>query len=432
MSIHPDDLQIERERELRRTIEVDSTVQEALEAVRERASGFGLVRRRRLLTGALRLTPKMAPDVALSVNRACELLGIDEAIEVYVRPDRSLNAFCFRDPMGLVVVGLSARLIETFSQPELEFVIGHELGHAHFEHFEIPMPETATIEDVSGRIVSRPMTLKLYLWCRLAELSSDRIGLACVGDPEWAISAFFKLASGVVSDRLEPDLEAFSSQIDSLAAAPEARKKRRQPDETLGSFSTHPYSPSRVRALLAFAKSKPYLEMVGESPTDDALSARELNRVIQRDIEVMEPSYLEANDEGAVLMRDLLYRAGLLVAAADGDVCDAELEALQSLLGADRVTEDRTVIPETDLAQLRQKVEAGIEEAVDRVSRSDRAALVQHLTIISAGDGEVDDREMAVMCKVARKLKVDPTLINQTLSAAARPVGDLGEAVAER
>ena len=430
MSIQPERIQVDRERALRREFEEDRGVRRAIEEVHELTSGFGLVRRRRLLTGALRLTPEMASGVAQSVARARELLEIDEPIEVYVRPDPTLNAFCFRDPMGLLIVGLSSRLVESFSTAELEFVLGHELGHAYFEHFDIPMPQTAVVEDMAGRLVSRSMALKLYLWCRLAELTSDRIGLLCSRDPEAAISSFFKLASGVASDRLEPNLEAFASQIDSLAAAPEARKDERQPEETLGCFSTHPYSPSRVRALLAFARSRPYLEMAEEAGREAALSASELKRIVERDIAVMEPSYLEEDDEDSELMRHLLYQAGLLVAAADGEFCDDEVRALQSLLGSDRVTEDREVIPEEELARIRQRLDAGLEDAVERVALSDRAKLVQHLTIISAGDGETDDRELAVMSDIARKLEVNPTVITETLAAAARPVGDLGDVTA--
>src|SRR6185369_14823257 len=49
-----------------------------------------------------------------------------------------------------------------------------ELGHAVLDHFAIPMPNTATFEDVGGRLVDRPTQLKLYIWCRAAELSADR------------------------------------------------------------------------------------------------------------------------------------------------------------------------------------------------------------------------------------------------------------------
>jgi Zn-dependent protease with chaperone function/uncharacterized tellurite resistance protein B-like protein len=425
MGIQPKHVQLEREKTIRERLDADDGVRRAVEEVRDRTSGFGLVQRRRLLTNALRLTPGMAPEIADSVERARRILDIDEPVEVYVRPEPMFNAFCFRDPTGLLVIGLSSRVVEEFSATELDFVIGHEFGHAYFEHFAIPMPHTAVVEDLAGPLVSRPMALNLYLWCRLAELSSDRIGLLCSRDSEAAISSFFKLASGTSSERLRPDLEAFASQVDSLAAAPEARKDEKQPDQALGSFSTHPYSPARVRALLAFSRSEPYLNLTGDTHTD-ALSREELKRAVERDISLMEPSYLEEKSEESRLMRDLLYQAGMLVAAADGQILEQETKALQSLLGADRVDDDHPEFPHEDIATIRQRIDDTLERVVAEVPQLERARLVQHLTIISAADGETDDHEIAVMTRIARRLNVDPRIIDQTLAAASRPMGDMG------
>ena len=69
------------------------------------------------------------------------------------------------------MIVLSSRLLEAFSPEELRFVIGHELGHMVFDHFGIPMPHTAKVEDLAGPLVSRANALRLYVWCRSAEIS---------------------------------------------------------------------------------------------------------------------------------------------------------------------------------------------------------------------------------------------------------------------
>lgn len=410
-------VQVHRDLALRKQLEADEGVRRAISKLRERWSGYGFGGRRSLLTGALRLTPSMAPDVAQALHSCRETIGLEPHVEVYVRPDPTFNAFCMRDPSGPVILGLSSHLVESFTPPELQFVIGHELGHAAFEHYKLPMPQTAMIEDMAGRMVSRPTSLDLYIWCRAAELSADRIGLLCQRDPEAAANSFFKLASGISTPRLKADLEAFAAQVESLASAPEARTEPRDDDDTLDCFSTHPYSPVRVRALLAFSKSASYLKAIGKG--SKGLSDKKVAEIIDRDLSLMEPNYLQEKNVHSVLMRDILYRAGVLVMVADGEISENEISALRTLLGSDQVDEETG---HEDMAALKKELEKMLDEAAEKVEFRDRARLVQHLTIIASADGVVDDREVHVMADVAEHLKVNPSIIGHTLRAAASPM----------
>src|SRR5687768_2985696 len=231
-------LQARKDRTLRENLSQDSGVKRAVERIEERTSGFGFGSRRRLLTGALRLTRSMSPEVADALSACREMTGYDRPIEVFVKPDPMLNAFCMKNPAGPTIICLSSRLLEVFTPAELRFVIGHEMGHAAFDHFGIPMPLVAIIEDLGGTLVSRPTSLQLYIWCRAAEISADRVGLVCAQDPEAAASGFFKIASGLSSPRVKTDLEAYAKQVDSLASSPEARSEPRDDDDTLDCFST--------------------------------------------------------------------------------------------------------------------------------------------------------------------------------------------------
>jgi uncharacterized tellurite resistance protein B-like protein len=358
----------------------------------------------------------MAPDIADALAASKEAIGYEQPIELYVRPEPMFNAFCMRDPAGHVVIGLSSHLLESFTPAELQFVIGHELGHAAFDHFAIPMPATATIEDMAGVMVSRPTALDLFLWCRAAELSADRIGLLCTRDPESAASSFFKLASGLASPRVQSDLEAFASQVDSLASTPEARAEPRDEDATLDCFSTHPYSPVRVRALLAFSRSRAYSQLTGLA--NAGLADADVAAIIDRDFALMEPTYLDEKSVLAELMRKLLYHAGVLVAAANGQIVEAEIEALRALLG-ERV-DDKTT--QADPAAMAIEFAKLAKEGVEQVDFAERARLVQHLTIVAAADGQVDDDELAEMARIATSLEVPAEVIHQTLQAAKHPM----------
>ena len=415
MSAAAADIQSRRDRTLREELVGDWGVTHALKKIDQLTSGFGLRTRRSLLTGALRLTRGMAPGPHRSLAACRELLGWDRPLEIYVKPDPMVNAFCTRAVSGPMIIGLSSRMLETFTDAELRFVIGHELGHAVFDHFAIPMPATAALEDVGGRFVSRPIQLKLYLWCRAAEVTADRAGAVCAGAIEPAAHALLKIASGLGTGVIEPDLAAFTSQIDALHAAPAACADERDEEGVLDCFDTHPYSPLRVRALLAFGRSQGFQRALGRPA--EGIDADELERLVELDLGVMEPTYLEdKSEETSALMRRVLFCAGVCVAAANGEIDPTELRALRALLGAKNVD-----IPD-DLGVIRQELADKVVEARTRVPFAGRAQLVQHATIVAAADGLVEARELTVLFDLADGLGVDPVVIDHTLAGAAAPM----------
>jgi Zn-dependent protease with chaperone function/tellurite resistance protein len=405
-----------RDRALREKLLADPAVQRAIHRVDELTSGYGYFQRRRLLTGGIRLTRSMYPSLADTLAECKAILGVDVPVEVYVKNDPFMGASCARAPNGLLSIMLTSSLLQGFSPAELRFVIGHELGHARFDHFAIPMPITATIRDMAGRLVSRPLALEMFVWCRAAEISADRAGLLCARDPEAAAQSFFKLASGLTDGSVVSVLDTFAAQVEALAATPETRERPRDDDDTLDCFCTHPYGSVRVRALVAFSRSALYQRAIGAQVTGDAIGDDQLSAIVERDLDLMEPSYLEEKTAHSEELRRLLFEAGVCVAAANGEIEESELDALRTLLGA------TAMLGEIEVDAIR----ATINERIARVRESspfaERAQLIQHLTIVAAADGQVDDSEFAEMRRIAVALEIDPMVIEQTLSAAAAPM----------
>ncbi len=407
------DVQARRDRALRDELGADRGVKKALEKFEHRASGYGFRHRRSLLAEAIRLTRRMAPAVSEALADCRAVLGVDTPVEVYLEPKPVYSAFMSRGRSGPMILGLSSRLLEEFTPDELRFVIGHELGHALFDHLGIPMPVTATIEDIGGTLVSRATQLRLFVWCRAAEVSADRAGLLCAGDAEVAATAFFKMSSGLSRPVITTDLEAFASQVESLASAPNAAHEVRDDDDTLDCFSTHPYTPVRVRALLAFGKSRLFHDHLGKSGGE--LSIDDVEQIVERDLALMEPSYLEDKGDEADKMRRALYCGGVSVAASHQGVSDAEMAALRALLGAKQAR------PPEDLTAIRTELDTLLGE-VAGFSLARRAQLVQHLTVIAGVDGHVADEEYAEMARIAEALAIPAQIIDQTLAGAAAPM----------
>ncbi|WP_375754361.1 M48 family metallopeptidase [Corallococcus exercitus] len=415
-NVNPSSFQSTLDRKLRTELLADKDVKWALQRVDKVTTGLGFTARRRLLANSLRLTRSMAPAVAEALADCKEMLGYDKPVEVFVKPDPMINASAVHNPSGHPLIVLSSRLIEVFTEAELRFVMGHELGHLTFEHFAIPMPVTAIAEDAAGVIVPRHTALKLYLWCRAAEVSADRAGLLCGKDPDAAASGFFKLASGLASGFVKPDLEAYSRQVDSLVSAPSARAKPRDDDDTLDCFSTHPFSPLRVRAVVAFSKSKTYRALVGHAEGGEGLSDEEVDSIIERDFREMDASYLEEQSPHAELLRRALFLGGLLVAHAHEGVSERELQALAALLGSEHVG----VLPSIDAA--RRELTDVAARVREKAPTSERARLLQHLTLVAAADGNVAEEEFMELQGLAAALSVPVSLVDETLRGAAHPL----------
>jgi uncharacterized tellurite resistance protein B-like protein len=411
--IESEALRTRREKSLAAELAAESDVNYALKKVDERHGGYGFFGRRSLLTGALRLTRSMAPEIAETLTHCRDVLGYQRKVEVYVRADAAFQASAMRCDGSPDIITLSSRVLEVFAPDELRFVIGHELGHLVFDHFRFPMPALAKIEDMAGPMVSRRNGLRLYLWARAAEHSADRAGLVCAGDPEAAARGFFKLASGLSSPRVSADLEAYARQVESLASAPEARQKPRDDDDTLDCFSTHPYSPLRVRAVVAYSRSDQYKALTGFGPGDLQLEAVE--EVVERDLALMEPSYLEEKSNEAKSLKRLLYCASVAVAVADGSVHETEIKAIRRLVGHEEMWAG------VDVDAARKELEETLVSAL-QYPLARRAQLVQHLTIVAAADGIVSPEELAEMGRIATRLEVGPTVVEQTLSASAHPL----------
>ena len=408
---------------IRAAVVDDSGVKLAQKKIEEQTNGYGLWGRRRLLTGALRVQRGMVPKLEKAYDDCAQILGFTAPVELFVKADPNYNAFMMRSPTGPLALGVSAKLVECFSDAELRHVIGHELAHAVFDHNALPMPMTALVEDMAGAVVSRPKQLELFLWCRAAELSVDRAGLVCAGSVEAAASAFIKLSSGLEGSLLGAlDVDAYISQASSIASAPVARRKPRDDDDSVEAFNTHPYPPLRLKAMLLYAKSDAYHEFCGLPVPADALKIEDVEDMVERDLELMEASYLEEKGELSDLMRRVLYCAGFVSATlhlpgAKGEevLSDRKRKALVALLGTE------VFWPPPDQLVLAKELDEKLNEAKAKASRVWRIQLVQHLTVIAAADGAPTEAERLAMVEVAKRLDVDEGIVSATLSSAASP-----------
>lgn len=182
---------------------------------------------------AIRVHKEQFPEIFEIFKRFATHLSIERA-SLYIIQDPVPNAYT----LGLTScsVILTSGLVEQFSEQELNFVIGHELGHYKAGHTKI---STITIPLGSNNIISG---LVFGFWQRKTEYSSDRCGLILTKDVDSAISSLLKLSiGGKLFKRL--NIHGYISQM----------KKAEATSVKLSEIlSGHPLTTNRVKNLLLY------------------------------------------------------------------------------------------------------------------------------------------------------------------------------------
>lgn len=356
--------------------------------------------RRRLLATSVRLSRKMAPDIHKMSDECIEKLAMDIPLELYAYSSPTFNAACFKPEEGRLFVMFSSSLLEGFSGSELRFVMGHEFGHYIYHHHDIPIGYLVNPQ-------SRPnpkLALRLFAWSRYAEISADRAGAYCAQDMNGVASSLFKLASGLTSDVIKFDVEEFLSQVEAMQAV-DAEPGQGAPQNDW--FSTHPFSPLRVRALQHFHESV-LMQEGGES-------VDEMDIRVQGLMSMMEPNYLDARTDSAIAMRHLLFAAAVVVMCAGGKATDEEIKVFEEFF------EKGDFSDKLNVERIRSELPSRIERVKQQTTITQRMQVLRDLCLIATADGETSDAELNELHAIADELEVSRNFICQNISQDCEP-----------
>jgi len=182
----------------------------------------------------LRISERQLPDLYQRIKDAARKLGLADVPEVYILQSNGLlNAFATKLLSRRVVI-IYSNLVDQCSDPQqLDFVIGHELGHLAAGH-------------LTWNFFLLPFRLMPWLgpaYSRACEYTCDRAGFAVVGQLEPSMRALCVLAAGgQLAGKV--DLEDFIDQC---------RDSGRFWMSVFELSSTHPYLCKRAAALQEYA-----------------------------------------------------------------------------------------------------------------------------------------------------------------------------------
>jgi len=294
----------------------------------------------------------------------------------------------------------SSSLLEGFTETELKFVMGHEFGHHVYQHHDIPIGYL-----LKGRSKPSPrLALELFAWSRNAEISADRAGAWCAQDFNSVASALFKLSSGLTGNFIKFNLEEFLSQVDEMQIE-DAEPGQGAPKADW--FSTHPFSPLRVRALQLFHDS----DLMKES----GISLDEMDVGVQRLMSLMEPSYMDGRTDAAIAMRHLLFAGAVVVASAGGDVTDKEIEVFEKFF------EKGDFSDKLNIDRLREDLSSRIQRVCEQTTVTQRMQVLRDICTIARADGGIGEEERVVLNEISDGLDVSRSFVCQCLEKDPEP-----------
>jgi len=239
------------------------------------------LRKRHLLGTAVKITANLFPELDGIYQNCLKRIGGQLTGHLYVHQSSEYNANIYSHKQRFDVL-LTSAVVKDFSSAEIAFVIGHELGHALFEHSNIPAG--VLLFDQNAPAISNELAKRLFQWSRAAEISADRVGFLTCGSLSTAANAFFKTASGIHFQDDNRIVQALRTQFEEIKAL------TAEMDSV--TLSTHPLIPIRFKSLELIS-----LDLLSFRNTGKPLNLRDLqaiNRQVQEVLIQTDPVKLEA------------------------------------------------------------------------------------------------------------------------------------------
>lgn len=335
---------------------------------------------------SFKVTEKMSPKLFHIFHDVKNKLNYKKNIDFYITNSAELNAFALTrsDDKDTDIININSALISMFDDDELRFVVGHEIGHlitryarvVRLINFIFPDPEKV------------PLILahRIELWQKVSELTADRFGFIASPNVEKCVSGFFKMASGLSTDRIDFDYKAYL--IDNEKILDYFTQNR--------NMFTHPVNPLRIKAIKLFSESSLYEDFKNEKEfnTDQVLNA-EMDKLIDM-LQTISTSPMDA------FRKQFLASAGLIMANIDKNINDDEYESILESLS------NYTVFPHEYLSEIcNTSTEEVFKSSISNIIQqnpAERFQLLQYMANIAMSDNSIFNKEINFLFEVGESL----------------------------
>jgi len=335
-----------------------------------------------------KISSKLSPKLYSLCEDVKEKLQFTEKVEFFIANSPTLNAFAiFRaEETHSHIIVLNSGLVEKFDDDELNFVIGHEIGHLVSENANL----LKIINFLFPTDNKLPLVFynKIKFWKKLSELTADRFGFIANPKLDKCITNFFKLSSGLDTNRIAFSPSEYLAEIETLL------DKMRT--EKLVQYFDHPVNPVRVKALRLFSESVLFDKSIA---TKDNISDQKLDKEIDKLCNML----LTIDDsEIGVHRKHFIASGGIIIAGIDKDVSEKELTNITSALA------NFTVFPKEFLDSIikSNKVEQIFEQsivAIIQMNPGERLNMFNYLVDIVLSDNDIFKSEIDLLFTLGNK-----------------------------
>jgi Zn-dependent protease with chaperone function len=213
-----------------------------------------------LLSQGQQVTAQNAPELIPLIQTTSTRLQV-EALNIFIIPSNSMNAYTFGMDSPKAIVLYSA-LFKIMDPDEIQFILGHEMGHVKLGHTWLNTLVGGMAGIPSSLGAAAIIELAFRWWNRSCEFSADRAGILACGKPNKAISALVKLEAGPAA-RSQAGIQAAMQHIET------------QDDDILHNFeellASHPMIAKRINEIRSYSNTQAYHRL--RSLMDQNLSA---------------------------------------------------------------------------------------------------------------------------------------------------------------
>ena len=348
-----------------------------------------------LKDGAFLLSQPISPRIFNIISETKQKLGLKGEYEVFCLNSSSINAFAYVQPAeekNFFIIGITSAALEDLEDLEIQFILGHELGHFLYEHNRMnylinPNPTS------QGVTLLPSMGESIFLrWRKKCEISTDRIGLVSCGDFENAARAMLKTAYGLTGKNLNLDVDSLLQQIDALKEEPEALEVN---------YRSHPLMPLRLKVMQMFAESPIFTQIInGKSD----FSEKELNDLEDRTDQWVNWIKRYPRRPLDLAAMKLVTAAGIKLIMTETVIMDEEIKVIIQILHKYFADEPGDVIHEAmqDTENLDKLIRTTVKEISEKGDDRHKTFVLSRLADIAIADGKLAKPEAGIIFDIAK------------------------------